>query len=249
MSGFNYNDWLKQTKSGPYQKTLLMESEDTMYKVLGKSKHHLIAYPDPQGGYTKSELTAWYEKGHDLGQTRQVEFATSKDNAEELAGQNIDEDTYTQTYDQGGPENPSPEDEQFQEISTTDTEDVNNAIEYAKNAEVHTFNNRSMPPEYSMEEVTADVSTDLANEIEELILKVYPKHYQDIRIGEYRPFKYDPDIPEFAEPVVLKFGYTGWEKLPDNLYSFLLSKFSVRERHGYDDDVQYIVYPKAGDRL
>ena len=226
-----------------------MESEDTMYKVLGKSKHHLIAYPDLQGGYTKSELTAWYEKGHELGQTRQVEFATSKEDAEGLAGENIDEDTYTQTYDQDGPENPSPSQEEFQEISVTDTEDVNNAIEYANDAEVNTFNNGSMPPGYSVDEVNADVSTDLEDEIEELILKVYPKHYQDIKIGQYRPFKYDPDIPEFAEPVVLKFGYTGWEKPPDNLYLFLLSKFSVRERHGYDDDVQYIIYPKAGDRL
>lgn len=248
MSGFNYTQWLLENKSGPYEKTIHHYGSKHRFGVMSKNKHHLVAYRDDQGGYTKAELDAWSAKGREEGLPRQVEFVPSREEAKEITDK-IDEDTYTQTYDQGGPEDPQPEDEQFQEVSVTDSEDVNNAIEYANNAEVHTFNNDSMPPGYSVDEVTADVNTDLADEIEELILKVYPKHYQDIKMGQYRPFKYDPDIPEFAEPVVLKFGYTGWEKLPDNLYLFLLSKFSVRERHGYDDDVQYIIYPKAGDRL
>lgn len=246
-----------------------MENENQLYKVIGKSKRHLVAYPDPEGSYTKAELTAWYQKGHEVGETRQVEFADSKTDAENLAGENIDEDTYTQTYGdtEPGGENPQPEDEQFREDrndltpedrlyrkelgvgSFNDAEAVNNAIEYDHDAEVHTFDNKGMPPEYSIGEMVDDTAVDLKNDVEEMILKIYPKYFSDIRIDDYRPFKYDPTIPEFAEPVILKYGYTGWEKLPDDLYSFLLSKFSVKERYGYEDHVQYIIYPKEGERF
>jgi hypothetical protein len=315
MIDFNYKNWLRQTKTGPYQKSILTESENQLYKVIGKSKNHLVAYPDPQGGYTKSELESWYQKGYELSQSRQVEFATSKEDAEVLAGENIDEDTYTQTYDQDGPENPSPEGEEFQEgvgdwgennwyasteftqgweaydkvdrtkcpypqgsteyhdwmdgwmsraakvqqshdeetyekeigeSSISGIEDTNTAIEYYADAEVTGFDNSQMPPRYAdTTENTLTADVDLESSIEDKVMTLFPKYFQDLKVTPYRKFSYDPDIETSQKPVVIKYGYNGWEPMPNDLLGYLSSKYNVKQRYGYDtEDVQYIVYPK-----
>lgn len=244
MMDFNYNNWLRQTKAGPYQRSILTESENQMFKVIGKSKNHLVAYPDPQGGYTRSELESWYQKGYELSQSRQVEFATSKEDAENLSGENIDEDTYTQTYDQGGPENPQPDEEQFQESSGI--EDTNTAIEYYADAEVTGFDNSQMPPRYAdTKENTLATGIDLESDIEDKVMTLFPKYFRDVKVTPYQKFSYDPDIETSQEPVIVKYGYNGWEPLPQDLLGYLSSKYNIKQRYGYDtEEVQYIIYPK-----
>ncbi len=155
MSEFNYKQWIQDNKVGPYQKTTLFESMQDRFGVMSKNKHHLVAYPDPQGGYTKEELSAWYAKGQEAGQTRQVEYVDSREEAKE-ATDKIDEETYDQAYNDGGNENPQPEDEQFQEMDSMqyydiakDAEATNDRIEYYSNAELNMDNDR-MPSNYSI---------------------------------------------------------------------------------------------------
>lgn len=148
---FNYKQWLLESKSGPYQKTILFESEDSRYGVIAKTKGHLIAYPDANGSYSKEELTTWQSKGQEAGISRKLDWTTSKEEAMASVDE-LDEDTYTQTYDQGGPENPQPEDEQFRESRSNvyrNPGDVNAAISYYSNAELDMDNDR-MTDKYSV---------------------------------------------------------------------------------------------------
>ena len=151
MSEFNYKQWIQDNKVGPYQKTTLFESIEDRFGVVSKNKHHLIAYPDSKGGYTKAELQAWYQKGQEAGLTRKIEYVDSRQEAITASEESIEEDTYDQTYNAGGSENPQPEDEEFQE----GTQDLyvapgqtNTAIEYYSDAELD-MDNDKLPFDYS----------------------------------------------------------------------------------------------------
>lgn len=113
MSEFNYKQWIMENQVGPYQKTIHHYGSKTRLGVMSKNKHYLVAYPDLQGGYTKAELDAWIAKGQEAGLKREVEYVGSREEAKE-ATDKIDEDTYDQAYNNGGDENPQPEEEQFQ---------------------------------------------------------------------------------------------------------------------------------------
>jgi hypothetical protein len=152
MKEFNYKQWLLENKSGPYGKSLLFESMDSRYGVIAKTKGHLLAYPDSEGAYVKAELEAWLRKGQEAGHTRKLDFVNSKEEAMSAGEEGLSEDTYTQTYDQGGPENPQPEDEQFQESMDDiyNNQGVTNAdISYYSDAELDMDNDR-MPSKYSV---------------------------------------------------------------------------------------------------
>ena len=112
MSEFNYKQWIMENQVGPFQKTIHHYGSKHRFGVMSKNKHHLVAYRDDQGGYTKAELDAWSVKGREEGLPRQVEFVPSKEEAKEITDK-IDEETYDQAYNDGGNENPQPDDEQF----------------------------------------------------------------------------------------------------------------------------------------
>lgn len=164
MKEFNYKQWLRENKSGPYQKTLLFESEDQRFNVIAKTKGHLVAYPDQAGSYTKSELTTWQTKGQDAGVSRKLDWVDSREEAMR-ASDDIQEDTYDQTYNgDGGAENPQPEDEQFQESMYDlyrNPGDTNSAIEYYSDAELDS-NNDQMPFDYSKPNPGLDAGRDAA---------------------------------------------------------------------------------------
>ena len=64
----------------------------------------------------------------------------------------MEEDTYDQTYNNGGSENPQPEDEQFQESMYDihmDQGQTNTAISHYSNAELN-MDNDVMPDDYSV---------------------------------------------------------------------------------------------------
>lgn len=159
MNEFNYKQWLQENRSGPYQKPLLFESDDSRFGVIAKTKGHLLAYPDPNGAYVKAELDAWQSKGQEAGHSRKLDYVGSKEEAISSSEEGLDEDTYTQTYDQGGPENPQPEDEQFQESMSNiyhNQGDTNAAIEYYSDAELDMDNDR-MTDKYSVPNPGGDV--------------------------------------------------------------------------------------------
>ena len=159
MSEFNYKQWLLESKAGPYQKTLLNESDDARYGVISKTAGHLVAYPNPEDGYTKRDLLAWQAKGQEAGHTRKLDWVNSKEEAISFVEGGLDEDTYTQTYDNGGPENPQPEDEQFKESMDNiyhNQGDTNAAIEYYSDAELDMDNDR-MTNDYSVPNPGGDV--------------------------------------------------------------------------------------------
>lgn len=323
MSSFNYNDWLRQTKSGPYQKSLLLESADQKYGVISKTKNHLFAFPDPQGGYTKDELDAWVIKGQDRGEIRKIEWVENRQDAFDGANQThgIEEDTYPETYIDNlpGGDNPQPEDEQFREndqlgygdsieyVVTGDAftqgweafeqgkaiqdcpftnrksqeyaqwvdgwasrsardeqaqgrgqkpntafrlyanpADVNTAIEYYSDAEQNRDVSK-LPPEYNVtdEVATTNFDVDLKDKVEDIVMDKFPKYYPELRVDDYKKFSFDPDIPSNTEPVIVKYGYNGWEALPNDLLNYLASNFDIKNRYGYDtDDIQYILSPK-----
>lgn len=64
----------------------------------------------------------------------------------------LEEDTYSQTYEEDGPENPQPEDEQFRESMYDlyrNPGDLNSAIEHYADAELD-MDNDQMPTDYSV---------------------------------------------------------------------------------------------------
>lgn len=155
MSEFNYKQWIMENKVGPFQKTIHHYGSLHRFGVMSKNKNHLVAYRDDQGGYTKAELDAWSAKGQKEGLPRQVEFVPTKEEAKEITDK-IDEETYDQAYNDGGNENPQPEDEQFQEMDSMhnydiskDAEATNMKIGAYSNAELNMDNDR-MPSNYSV---------------------------------------------------------------------------------------------------
>ena len=323
MNEFNYNGWLRQTKSGPYQKTLLLESEDQKYGVISKTKNHLFAFPDPQGGYTKEELDAWVIKGQDRGEIKKIDWVETRQDAFDGANQthDLDEDTYKQTYIDNlpGGDNPQPEDEQFREndqlgyrdsieyvvtgdaftkgweafkqgkaiqdcpftnrksqeyaqwingwveASSRDEQaqgrgqqpgtkfrsyanpaDTNTAIEYYADAEMNRDVSK-LPPEHNVtdEAVEADYDVDLKDKVEDMVMDKFPKYYPELRVVDYSKFSFDPDLPTDTQPVILKYGYNGWEAIPNDLLNYLSKNFDIKNRYGYDtDEIQYILSPK-----
>lgn len=161
MSEFNYKQWIMENKVGPYSKTLL--SEDQKYKVVSKAENILIAYPDEEGSYSKDDLMRWQERIQEKGKSAKVDFVDSKEEADALK-----EETYDQAYNDGGNENPQPEDEQFQEMDSMqyydiakDAEATNDRIEYYSDAELNMDNDR-MPSNYSIPNPGGDSDLDAA---------------------------------------------------------------------------------------
>ena len=151
MSDFNYKQWLTENKVGPYLKETLHESESQQYAVLAKSRNSLVAYPSSEGGYSRRELETWIRKGHEAGQVRKIDWTKTKDQAIELA-KDLQEDTYPETYEDDGPENPHPEDEQFRESMYDlyiNPGETNSAIAHYSNGELDADND-TMPANYSV---------------------------------------------------------------------------------------------------
>ena len=154
MKDFNYKQWLQENKQGPYKSMLRENTEATSnvpYNVMAKTTNVLVAYPDPKGQYTKEQLTLWQTKGQERGESKNIIFVNSKDEAIAVSQGQVDEDTYPETYENSGDENPQPEDEQFQEGLDTIYNTIgrtNQDIEYYSDAELD-YDNDVMPSDYS----------------------------------------------------------------------------------------------------
>ena len=167
MAEFNYTQWMQDNKVGPYGKRSklaeAMEAAQT-YGVFAKTPNYLLAYVDPKGSYTKEQLDAWYTKGQEAGQNRNISFFDSKEEAMQADQEPMEEDTYDQTYNDGGSEDPQPEDEQFQESMYDihmDQGQTNTAISHYSNAELN-MDNDVMPDDYSVPNPGLGADTDAA---------------------------------------------------------------------------------------
>lgn len=155
MSEFNYKEWLLENKVGPYCKMSLNESHLGNDQWLDAFQDAIVELDLPVEAFRKivkslNHVDPMEDYGHMSPQQAAAEYV------DDLVGRYVKEDTYTQTYDQGGPENPQPEDEQFQENLYRNPGDVNAAISYYSDAELDMDNDR-MTDKYSVPNPGGDV--------------------------------------------------------------------------------------------
>lgn len=155
MSEFNYKQWLAENKVGPYRKISLNESHLGNDQWLDAFQDAIVDLDLPVEVFRKivkslNHVDPIDDYGHMSPQQAAEVYV------DDLIGKYVKEDTYTQTYDQGGPENPQPEDEQFQEELYRNPGDVNAAISYYSDAELDMDNDR-MTDKYSVPNPGGDV--------------------------------------------------------------------------------------------
>ena len=151
MSDFNYKQWIQDNKVGPYRKVSLNESHLSNDQWLDAFQDAIVDLDLPIEAFRKivkslNHVDPIEDYGHMNPQQAAAEYV------DDLVGWTVKEDTYTQTYDQGGPENPQPEDEQFQESMHDlyhNPGDLNFNIAYYSNAELDADND-VMPSDYSV---------------------------------------------------------------------------------------------------
>lgn len=151
MSEFNYKQWLLENKVGPYRKVSLNESHLGNDQWLDAFQDAIVELDLPVEAFRKivkslNHVDPMNDYGHMNPQQAAAEYVN------DLVSWKVQEDTYTQTYDEDGKENPQPEDEQFQESMSDlyrNPGDLNSDIEHYSDAELDA-NNDVMPAGYSV---------------------------------------------------------------------------------------------------